>query len=79
MGDIPFRIVDLIMKFAGAYSQDKIKAIYLDDIKLIQQPMTVRKARSKIRMIKFREEINWVMLGQMIWGNTLGKYHIIRF
>ena len=39
MIDIPFRIVDLIMKFAGAYSQDKTKAPYLEDIKLISIPL----------------------------------------
>ena len=79
MADIPFRIVDLIMKFAGAYSQDKKKAAYLDDIKLIEKPMNVREACRRIRIIKYREEINWVMLGKMIWGNTLGKFHTIRF
>ena len=29
MSYIPFRIVDLIMKFAGAYSQDPYKSVYL--------------------------------------------------
>lgn len=79
MGDIPFRIVDLIMKFAGAYNQDEYKAIYLEDIKLIEEPMPVHKARKKIEIIKFKEEINWERLGQMIWGNTLGRYHIVVF
>lgn len=79
MGDIPFRIVDLIMKFAGAYSQDKSKAIYLDDIKLIENPMSVKQAHKKIKMIKYKEEINWEKLGEMIWGNTLGKFHIVVF
>tara|TARA_X000000950_G_C13557751_1_gene514268 strand:- start:312 stop:551 length:240 start_codon:yes stop_codon:yes gene_type:complete len=79
MGDIPFRIVDLIMKYAGAYSQDKIKAVYLEDIKLIKEPMSVTKARKKINFLKYKEEINWVQLGLMIWGNTLGKYHTIKF
>tara|TARA_E500000331_G_scaffold216181_1_gene207231 strand:- start:627 stop:866 length:240 start_codon:yes stop_codon:yes gene_type:complete len=79
MADIPFRVIDLIMKFAGAYSQDKRKAVYLDDIKLIRKPMSVREACRLIRMIKYREEINWIQLGQMIWGNTLGKYHNIIF
>ena len=34
MSNIPFRIIDLIMKYAGAYSQDPYKAVYLEDIKL---------------------------------------------
>lgn len=79
MGDIPFCIVDLIMKYAGAYSQDEKKAVYLEDIKLIQKPMSVRKARQKIRTLKYKEEINWIQMGLMIWGNTLGKYHTIKF
>lgn len=79
MGDIPFRIVDLIMKYAGAYSQDKIKTVYLEDIKLIKEPMSVTKARKKINFLKYKEEINWQMLGEMIWGNTLGKFHIVVF
>jgi len=29
MADIPFRIIDLIMKFKGAYSQDPYKKDYL--------------------------------------------------
>lgn len=79
MGDIPFRIVDLIMKFAGAYNQNEYKAIYLEDIKLIEVPMPVHKARKKIEIIKFKEEINWERLGEMIWGNTLGRYHVVVF
>ena len=33
---LPFCIIDLIMKFAGAYSQDPYKSIYLEDIKLMK-------------------------------------------
>ena len=73
MSLIPFRIVDLIMKFAGAYSQDEIKEPYLEDIKLIMYPYTdVSEALWSVRFKKMEYRIiGWETWRQMLWGGTL--------
>ena len=73
MIDIPFRIVDLIMKFAGAYSQDKTKAPYLEDIKLIMFPYNnVKQCLWSIRFQKYEYKIiGWDIFTQMLWGSSL--------
>ena len=75
MIDIPFRVVDLIMKFAGAYSQDPYKSIYLEDIKLIMYPYNnVKQALWSIRFQKYEYKIiSWDIFTQMIWGTSMSS------
>ena len=73
MSLIPFRIVDLIMKYAGAYSQNKTKEPYLEDIKLIMYPYTdVSEALWSVRfkMMEYKI-IGWEMWKHMLWGGHL--------
>jgi len=74
MANLPFCIVDYIMKFKGAYSQHPDKKIYLEDIKLIPYPH--RGVKSALNTIYFKKNayriISWDILGQMMWGRNLG-------
>ena len=73
MADIPFRIIDLIMKFKGAYSQHPDKKDYLEDIKLITYPH--RGVKSALNTVYFRKNayriISWDILSRMMWGRNL--------
>lgn len=73
MIDIPFRIVDLIMKFAGAYSQNIYKSPYLEDIKLMMFPNSgPKQALWSIRFQKYEYHIvSWDLFTEMMWGRTL--------
>jgi hypothetical protein len=72
MADIPFRIIDLIMKFKGAYSQDPNKKYYLEDIKLIVYPY--RTVKIALNTVYFKKNaykiISWDILSQMMWGQS---------
>ncbi len=70
---LPFCIIDLIMKFAGAYSQDPYKSIYLEDIKLMKYPYdSVKHLLWSLRFKKMEYKIiSWDMLSRMLWGRTL--------
>ena len=74
MTDIPFRIIDLIMKFAGAYSQNIYKSPYLEDIKLMMFPNSgTKEALWSIRFQKYEYKIiSWDLFTEMLWGRTLG-------
>ena len=73
MADLPYCIVDLIMKFMGAYSQHPDKKIYLEDIKLIPYPS--RGVKAALNTVYFRKNayriISWDILSQMMWGRSL--------
>ena len=73
MSYIPFRIVDLIMKYAGAYSQDETKEPYLEDIKLIMYPYTnVSQALWSVKFKKMEYKIiGWDTWKRMLWGGEL--------
>lgn len=80
MSNIPFRIIDLIMKYAGAYSQDPYKAVYLEDIKLCKgECMSVTETIAHIAFVKHETKISWDMFGQMIWGHQWddARYYIV--
>ena len=83
MIDIPFRIVDLIMKFAGAYSQNIYKSSYLEDIKLMMFPNSgTKQALWSIRFQKYEYNlVSWDLFTEMIWGGTLGvaSNYIVKF
>ena len=63
------------MKYAGAYTQDSSKSIYLEDIKLIMFPNSgPKEALWSIRFLKFEYKVvSWDLLSDMIWGRTLGQ------
>ena len=74
MADVPYCIIDYIMKFAGAYSQHPDKKDYLEDIKLIIHPH--RGVKQALNTIYFKKNayriISWDILSQMMWGRNLG-------
>ena len=74
MIDIPFRIIDLIMKFMGAYSQHPLKSEYLEDIKYIIHPYpSVKQVLNSIYYLKNADRmISWQTLQEMMWGRNLG-------
>jgi hypothetical protein len=80
MSNIPFRIIDLIMKYAGAYSQDPYKAKYLEDIKLCNgECLTVVQSLSRIHEYHNKTNISWEIFGQMLWGHQWddARYYIV--
>lgn len=74
MADVPYCIIDYIMKFAGAYSQHPDKKDYLEDIKLIIHPH--KGVKQALNTIYFKKNayriISWDILSQMMWGRNLG-------
>ena len=60
------------MKYAGAYTQDSSKSIYLEDIKLIMFPNSgPKEALWSIRFLKFEYKVvSWDLLSDMIWGSN---------
>lgn len=74
MADVPYCIIDYIMKFAGAYSQHPYKKDYLEDIKLIIHPH--KGVKQALNTIYFKKNayriISWDILSQMMWGGNLG-------
>jgi hypothetical protein len=81
MSSIPFRIVDLIMKYAGAYSQNKTKEPYLEDIKLIMYPYTnVSEALWSVRFNKMEYKIiGWETWNRMLWGGRFDLVYGLNF
>lgn len=63
------------MKYAGAYTQDCGKSIYLEDIKLMMYPNSgTKEALWSIRFLKFNYKVvSWDLLSDMIWGRTLDQ------
>ncbi len=85
MAELPYCIVDLIMKFMGAYSQHPDKKDYLEDIKLIGHAhKTVKQALNTVYFKKNAYRIiSWDILSQMMWGRSLsgsaGRNFMVEF
>ena len=63
MADVPYCIIDYIMKFAGAYSQHPDKKDYLEDIKLIIHPHRgVKQALNTVKPDKYLAFINYLFI-----------------